>query len=117
MTRYAAQRQQFQHKSLAFVRTVMNRNEPRLSSAFAMAKQYKPALTQSPEAGMVIFWGASEPGDCGIYLGNSGLLLHLDAQGRPRVSTWTSVVGTTFIGAMYWPAAPVKRNGANHGTV
>lgn len=108
---------EFRGRSLAFVRTVMNKSEPRAISAYAMAERYKDQLVRVPsqlQVGMVCFWGLQEPGDCGIYVGD-GRVLCLDHYGIAVVRSLLEVA-TNFLGGMYWPSVPAKKVGVRDGT-
>ncbi len=106
----------FHGRSLAFVRTVMNRRGPLFPSALQMAQHYKDELVGDPakfQVGMVVFWRDIEPGDCGIYVGERCILC-LDTQGYAMVRPMR-MLQSPILGAMFWPSPvpPVReaRNG------
>lgn len=94
-------RQEFRGRSLAYVRTVLNK-KPMAHSCWSMAQRYKHLLTQQPKIGMVCFFGEREPGDCGLLV-EDGRVLMLDPQGRPGIVPLVGKHQMDFIGAMYWP--------------
>lgn len=96
----------YQRRSLLWVRELLGKDVPRFPSAYSMANRYQHRLVRTPEIGMVCFFGDTEPGDCGLYLGR-GLVRMLDTNGWAYTLP-LSEVRSTFIGAMHWPAVPDK---------
>lgn len=92
----------FRGRSLAFVRSLLGRRAPLASSALQMALACSGRMVKDPVIGMVCFWGDTEPGDCGVYVGD-GLVLCLDSSGHPRVAPLSQVASKNFLGACFWP--------------
>lgn len=96
-----ASHRNFRGLSLAYCRTVLGKEEPRVSTAKAFALRYAARLTKAAEPGMVAFWGWGSSGDCGVVVVSTGAVT-VDHHGQ-CIMRKIDPNHLDYLGAMWWP--------------